>query len=126
MAAGVGAGELGLAQLDEVVEVSRLAALAELHGQGDDLTAGIAGINGQGAPGAGQRLIEPVGVHEQVAEVGVHLQVARIKAEGTLHGARGVIGAAQIAVDQSQGDRAGAGGGEVVGAGGVAGGLGPG
>jgi hypothetical protein len=102
VAASVGAGGLGLAQLDEGVEVGRLAALAELYGQGGDLTAGIAGVNGQGAPGAGQCLIEPPGVHEQVAEVGVHLQVARIKTQGALQGAHGVVGAAQVAVDQAR------------------------
>ena len=62
MAAGVGSGGLGLAQPDEGVEVGRLAGLAELYGQGGDLTAAMAGVNGQGAPGAGQRLIEAVGV----------------------------------------------------------------
>jgi hypothetical protein len=64
---------LSLVQGDECVEVFGLMRLPELDGECGDLTAGVARVNCQAAPGVAERVIQPFGIHEEFADVRVNI-----------------------------------------------------
>jgi hypothetical protein len=61
VADGVTSLRLSLVQADECVEVFRLMRLPELDGECEDLTAGVARVNGKAAPGVAEGFVQPFG-----------------------------------------------------------------
>ena len=107
VAAGMGAGRLGTAQFDEGIEVGCFPGLAELDGKSGDLRTDMTWVDGKGVPRAGQRFVQPVSVHEKIADVRVDLEIAGVVAEGAFEGVQRFAGKAQVAVNEANGDRAG-------------------
>ena len=107
VAAGMGADWLVTEEPGEGIEVGCFPGLAELNGASGDLRTDMTGVDRKGTLGVGQRFIQPVSVHEKIADVRVDLEIAGVVAEGAFEGVQRFAGKAQVAVNEAKGDRAG-------------------
>ena len=85
----MGADLLGTEEPGEGIEVGCFAGLAELNGASGDLRTDMAGVDGEGTLGVGQRLVQAVSVQEEIADVravSIHRCAAALKVSDAARG----------------------------------------
>jgi len=107
LATGKAVAAFALTEPNAGSDAGALELLAEPDGKSGDLRTDMTWVDGKGVPRAGQRFVQPVSVHEKIADVRVDLEIAGVVAEGAFEGVQRFAGKAQVAVNEANGDRAG-------------------